>query len=380
LGVSSGVVRNSDYERDRGRSQPDIDVLAGLRLAHELKGKSYASQFAEILRLGLGDGQLSAKDYFYYRLYDDDLYSPDEKRRFLSENITYRVAKACCDIRCWGASEDKILAYTLLGAAGAPVPETQAVFSHAGRQFGGIPRLAGAADLAEFLAGEARFPLFCKPIGGFGSFGACLLTAREGDRIEAAGGERFTTESLARRLGEGGGCLLQSVLQQHSALRPVCEAVATVRIIVLVEQGRPEILHTLWKIPAAGNFADNFWRKGNLLADLEPETGTVRRVIRGFGPAIEELETHPETGRRLQGLSLPHWKAAVDLALGCAPIFAMLRYQSWDIAICPEGPVIVEVNTGSAFTLPQLATGRGMLSDRFAAFLAACGYPLKSRR
>jgi hypothetical protein len=378
--VSATADRVSSYERDRRLAAPDIDVLACLRLAHRLRGKSYASQFAEILRLGLGDGQLTAKDYFYYRLYDDELHSPEEKGRYLSESITRRVAEACCDVRCWGVSEDKILAYTLLAAAGAPIPETQAVFSREGRQFGKVPRLSGTIDLADFLAGEVRFPVFCKPIAGLGSFGACLLLAREGDRIEAAGGERFTIPSLAQRLGEGSGYLLQTVLQHHPALRPICEAVATVRIIILVEQGRPEVLHTVWKIPAAGNFADNFWRRGNLLADLDPETGTVRRAIRGIGPALEELETHPDTGGRLLRLALPHWKATIGLALACAPIFAMLRYQSWDIAICPEGPVIIEVNTGSAFTLPQLATGRGMLSDRFAAFLTACGYRLKRRR
>ena len=372
--------RTSSYERDRLCAQPDVDVLACLGLARRLKGKSYASQFAEILRLGLGDGGLSATDYFYYRLYDDALYSPEDKRRFLSESITRKVAEACCDVRYWGVSEDKILAYTLLAAAGAAIPETQAVFSRDGRQFGKVRTLADTTDLEEFLAHEARFPLFCKPVGGLGSFGACLLTARVGDRIEAAGGDRFTIANLAQRLGEGSGYLLQTVLQHHPALRPISEAVATVRIIVLVEQGRPEILHTVWKIPAAGNFADNFWRKGNLLADLHPETGVVRRVIRGIGPDLRELEAHPDTGARLVGLALPCWKAVVGLALACAPIFAMLRYQSWDIAICPEGPVIVEVNTGSAFTLPQLATGRGMLSDRFAAFLTACGYRLKGRR
>lgn len=378
MSAKSGQI--SSYERDRQRAAPDIDVLACLRLARRLRGKPYASQFAEILRLGLGDGHLTAKDYFYYRLYDDELHSPKEKRRFLSERITRRVAEACCDIHCWGVSEDKILAYTLLAAADTPIPETQAVFSRGGRQFGKVPKLVGTNELADFLAGEARFPLFCKPITGIGSFGACLLKAREGDRIEAAGSQPLTIPGLAQRFGEGSGYLLQSVLQHHPALRPICEAVATVRVIILVEQGRPEILHTVWKIPAAGNVADNFWRRGNLLADLDPETGTVRRVIRGIGPALEEVDAHPDTGKRLMGLVLPHWKAITDLALACAPIFAMLRYQSWDIAICPEGPVIVEVNTGSAFTLPQLATGRGMLSDRFAAFLTACGYRLKSRR
>ena len=35
---------------------------------------------------------------------------------------------------------------------------------------------------------------------------------------------------------------------------------------------------------------------------------------------------------------------------------------------------MVEVNAGSAFNLSQLATGRGILTDRFRAFLESCGY------
>ena len=55
-------------------------------------------------------------------------------------------------------------------------------------------------------------------------------------------------------------------------------------------------------------------------------------------------------------------------------VFDKLRYQSWDIAICPDGPMVVEVNAGSAFNLSQLAAGRGILTDRFRAFLERCGY------
>jgi hypothetical protein len=50
----------------------------------------------------------------------------------------------------------------------------------------------------------------------------------------------------------------------------------------------------LLKIPAATSIADNYWRPGNLLADLDPMTGVIRRVVRGKGLELEELSKHPE--------------------------------------------------------------------------------------
>ncbi|MFT5638696.1 MAG: hypothetical protein ACI861_001519, partial [Paracoccaceae bacterium] len=38
----------------------------------------------------------------------------------------------------------------------------------------------------------------------------------------------------------------------------------------------------------------------------------------------------------------------------------------WDIGLSKNGPVIVECNTNPLHTLYQLATGEGLLNDRFA--------------
>ena len=156
--------------------------------------------------------------------------------------------------------------------------------------------------------------------------------------------------------------------------------VSTVRVIIIIDQGRPEIIQTVWKIPASGNIADNFWRSGNMLAAVDMTTGVVERAVRGIGPDLEVLDDHPDTGQPLKGFQLPDWDQALALCLEFAMAFHKLRYQSWDIALCPDGPVFVEVNTGSAFNLSQLATGKGFLTDRFRAFLESCGYRNKKRR
>jgi len=367
------------FEQDYAMAKPRLDIL---RCMHEVRaraGKPYRAQLGEILRLALGDGRISAQDYFYYRLYDDARISPDEKRRFISDNLYDPVTRKCCDPKYWATAGDKLVAYTILAACGAPVPETQAIFCLSGRNCGSARTLRSVEGLAQFLQSDARFPIFAKPIAGVGSFGACRIEAARDGELFLDGGRALPIEHFAAQLDSQGGYLLQTMLRPHAELQQVGDTVSTIRVIVIFEAGKPQILYTIWKIPAAGNIADNFWREGNMLADVDIETGEVRRAMRGIGLSTEELGQHPDSNGMIVGRTLPHWQELRSLCLDFAPIFVALRFQSWDVALCPQGPVIVEVNNGSAFTLPQLATGRGMLSDRFRSFLSSCGYKLRRK-
>jgi len=72
--------------------------------------------------------------------------------------------------------------------------------------------------------------------------------------------------------------------------------------------------------------ADNYWRGGNLLANLDVDTGVIRRVVRGKGVALEELANHPGTGQKVAGLALPHSRRLVNStrsAPGCSHRYAI---------------------------------------------------------
>ena len=72
------------------------------------------------------------------------------------------------------------------------------------------------------------------------------------------------------------GYLFQEMLAPHPALAALIgRRVSTVRLIILLEDDTPAILHALWKIPVGDHPADNFWRPGNLLAALAAEDGRV---------------------------------------------------------------------------------------------------------
>jgi len=356
-----------------------LNIQQCLTAARAQTGKSFGAQVRDIIRLARADGKLQPADYYYFRLYDDAAYPFEEKRRFLSERVHPAVIERCSDPQWRVLADDKFLTYSLLESCGAPVPETQAVYAANGRRFGRVPTLSTADDLAGFLTGAASYPLFAKPLAGIFSLGACRIERREDDTLCLAGGERVPVNAFAVELDREQGYLLQTVLRPHAMLRKYADATSTVRIILIIDNGAPEILHTIWKIPGAGNIADNFWRKGNMLAAVDSDTGTIRRVVRGDGPEMEEVVNHPDSGAPLVGETLPDWRRLIDLVTENARVFAPIRFQSWDVALCEEGPVVVEVNAGSAFNLSQLAKGEGFLTDRYTNFLLSCGYKLKTR-
>lgn len=365
------------FDADYSHYHAKLDVPRCMLGARNDFGKGYLSQIAEIWALSRGVGHLTAQDYYYYRLYDDGRYSRNDKRRFLSERIHWPLARKCSDQRWWAAADDKLVAQTVLQQAGAPLPEVQGVYATNRRNHGPLRVCTSADQLADFLAGGTRYPIFAKPIGGIASLGAFSLDGFDARSrtLDLAGGKTLALDEFVQHLQQGDGYMLQSRLRPHPDLQAVCgDTVSTIRVIVIIEEQRPEIIETVWKIPTGDNVADNFWRAGNMLAALDGGTGEVQRVIRGYGPNLEELSDHPDSGKPLLGLSLPHWDDLRALCLDYAMVYDKLRYQSWDIAICPEGPVVVEVNAGSAFNLSQLATGRGILTDRFHAFLESCGY------
>jgi hypothetical protein len=42
---------------------------------------------------------------------------------------------------------------------------------------------------------------------------------------------------------------------------------------------------------------------------------------------------------------LPEWGAACALVLAACPAFLPVRALGWDVALTPEGPVVIEANT-----------------------------------
>ena len=111
--------------------------------------------------------------------------------------------------------------------------------------------------------------------------------------------------------------------------------------------------------------SDNFWQKGSLISLVDPATGMVRKVRFASGPDTQWVEVHPVTGQPLKGIALPCWPSVLDLAIAAHATVPDNGILGWDIAITPNGALLIECNENTGHALYQLASGRGVLNADF---------------
>jgi len=357
------------------------DNLANLfRFAARQHGKQPLTVIKEFWKLSRGPGKLTIYDYFLHRLYDDTKHTPDTKARFISDRLHWPITHKCCDMGWRAITEDKWISYNLLDRFGIRTPKTIAVVDQSPRLFASDPKITSPDSLKAFLKETDSYPIFAKPNLGIASAGAFVITGIDETHVCLDQCEPLTFEAIFQEIIGEHSYLLQTFVENHPLIKAFSKYVATIRTVNLVGQDSVRTPFTLMKIPSPTNIADNYWRKGNLIADINPENGVIRHVIRGKGIQTEDLEAHPDTGERLVGLALPDWDKLRRVNDTCARLFAPVRYQSLDVALTSDGPVVVEINTGGSFELPQLAAGTGLLTDEVRDFFESCGWKFRSKR
>jgi putative polysaccharide biosynthesis protein len=362
---------------DVKRPRPEIALAPTFqRIAAEC-GTSFFGLVKDYARLAFGPGRLTFDEYLALRLFDPRMYARIDKRAFVGLTQSRKIwIKANFRVENFALVENKIAADALFAAYGFRTTPTLALFCN--RIATRSPRLLHSeAELRDFLRDPHHYPLFAKPLDGFQSLGSASVDRydRARDCLITVSGQALPLPKFAADVSThyGQGYLLQRRVSPHTEVRAICgDRLATVRLLTAMSAAGPKIIRACWKIPAGAHGADNFWRPGNLLAQLDLATGQVLRVVRGVGMTHEELTHHPDTGAALTGTLVPNWTAVTETALEAAKVVPDLKLIGWDIAPVDEGAVLVELNHTPDFILPQLADRRGIMDREFKAFLAEC--------
>jgi hypothetical protein len=360
-------------QADRDRIRPS--VYDYLRHAREKSGRRPFAMVREFIRLSRGCGRLTWPEYVQYGVYDTARYSPEDQARFITNTLHWPITRACCDMTWQATTEDKWLCARILADSAIRVPETLAVIDRTERAYPATHKISTAAELRDFMRSRDVLPLFGKENRGICSFGAFLAVDADAQAILLKGQGWLRYEDFMGQFVGTTTYLLQPLERNHGFFDRYTDALATVRICILLGDEGIRIPFAVLKLPSRDNVADSFWRPGNLACKVDLESGRILTVRSKDGVGTTDHTVHPETGEPLLGEALPMWDRVLDLAERCAPIFQPVRYQSMDIGITPTGPVLIEINTGGGFDLPQLASGEGFLTDEVRAFFRSCGYP-----
>jgi Sugar-transfer associated ATP-grasp len=365
--LTAADLDKNGYLSARDSGHQDLLVYA----ARE-SGRSVLKIQREFDQISKSSSRLNMVEYVRNGLFRPDAFSDEERAAFISNDLHWDFTHKCNDQSWSGAAEDKGLATMLLTAGGVPVPPILAVIDRSPRIYPNIEKISTADQLRDLVLENQDSGLFGKIIGGMVSFGVFRIETADAGHVTCTGHEPMTYDAfLSDFVGEN-SYVLQRTLVNHADISRYASALATVRMINLVRDDGVFCPQAIIKLPQGANIADAFWREGNLACDVDVETGEIRTVAERNKFEVTYHEDHPDHPG-LMGMKLPHWQRMLEINARAAQIFAPIRYQSTDIAITEDGPVIVELNYGGGFDLPQYASGRGMLTPEVRAFFEAHG-------
>jgi hypothetical protein len=360
---------------DVARPATALPMDAALKQMSRLANLTPVALVRDFVALAIGPGRVSFQDYVKLRLFDHAFYAGNDRRQVVGQRRNRWLAFHANYRHDWmGMFEDKLASASYLAAFGLPVPETRAVFRDGLK----APSPALCRDRGElrcFLRREASYPLFGKPLDAFQSLGALALARydRATDRVELLDGRLIALDALIGDIAQNyaTGYLFQPLLAASAEVKALCGArVATVRAVTITTASGPQLFRACWKIPAGSNVADNYWRPGNLLAQIETTSGRILRVVSGTGLDLVQHTHHPDTGVRLIGVAVPQWEAIVATAIEGARVMRHMPLIGWDVAALDRGVTIIEMNDTPDLFLNQLADGRGVLDGELQSFLA----------
>ena len=189
-------------------------------------------------------------------------------------------------------------------------------------------------------------------------------TARLGETTLALEALEHRGAMLGRRLG---AVIVQPALTAHPDLTGA--GMAGMPITRLVTgcwpDGAVEVIEAFWVAPAQGRFASNSGGEHVWLVDAEH--GTLLPTPECFYGKW--------AGPEVAGLALPHWAEAIATVRTAHSTFpAPCVALGWDVALTPDGPVLIEANTGISSTLDQTLRGTpagvGRMGDLVEAWLS----------
>ena len=188
--------------------------------------------------------------------------------------------------------------------------------------------------------------------------------------------ERHASNVLAGLFSLGGASdvvLIEGLIQSDSKFSGYTyEGVPDTRVIVF--RGFPVM--AMMRLSTAESQGKANLHQGAVGVGLNIANGWAVRAVQHDQP----LRLHPDTGKDLLGLQVPHWSELLHIASACYEMSG-LGYVGADMVLDQErGPLLLELNARPGLSI-QIANGEGLLPRlrRIETLPKADGYSLEQR-
>ncbi|GLO60484.1 alpha-L-glutamate ligase-like protein [Vibrio sp. MACH09] len=248
--------------------------------------------------------------------------------------------------------DDKLKTKVIAEQAGATVPKLIGVISH-------------QAEVKRIHAMVKQWPGFViKPAQGSGGKGILVVISHQdgiytkpsGATINEQDVERHISNTLAGLFSLGGKndvAVVENLIKFDPCFEGFSfEGVPDVRIIVF--KGYPVM--AMMRLSTSASDGKANLHQGAVGVGIDIATGKAVRAVQFDLP----IEQHPDTGKNLLELQVPHWQRLLTLASSAWEMTG-LGYMGTDMVLDEEeGPMVLELNARPGLAI-QIANGSGLL-------------------
>lgn len=199
----------------------------------------------------------------------------------------------------------------------------------------------------------------------FGTSGKVMykpLTASRGNGIEVFEYDESNADQVHETITRLPKGVVEGLIEQHPEMKKLSvQAVNTIRVVTIltkdpsigIETDKVHIVYYGLRMACGDGYLDNL-HSGGMIAGLDSETGIVQTP--GIDFANHQHEIHPDTGTKIPGFQVPCFDQIKELVSRAGA--GIEGYYGWDIAITPDGPVVVEINTNPGAGILQTPYSR----------------------
>lgn len=253
-------------------------------------------------------------------------------------------------------ADDKVLAKKILSEVGVPVPGNYLL----------VDSFYKVSRIDEDLNKLSDFVL--KPAQGRGGGGIIVITEKVDNGWKTASGKTISISEIKRHVAD---IIFGSHSFDKSDVAIFEERLIPAELLYKMSPwGLPDIrviavknklMMAMCRVPTRDSGGRANIHQGAVAIGIDIKTGITTHALHNNKLITE----HPDHGLNLIGLQLPFWDQVVATSKLCAKTLP-LKYLGVDVAICVDGPKVLEVNARPGLAI-QLANDKGMMPLLMAA-------------
>ena len=201
------------------------------------------------------------------------------------------------------------------------------------------------APLPAALEGD----LFVKPVHGRGAAGTRAFHSIGDGGYQARNGSVLAARDLLDRIGtesQRHALLLTRRLKNHPEIADLAvESLITFRIFTCMDaNGTPVVTHAMLR--ALCKLEPDWHTEEEFAAAIDLESGRLGQMCSDANYAPDAWwDRHPKTGAEVAGRVIAHWPELAALAVRAHRAFSGRMIIGWDLALTPEGAMLLEGNS-----------------------------------